>query len=62
MGAVLWISFMLFSGYGLGQVFPEIKNYLGVITIGLVIVTTVIVVVNFRKVKEVGKGTPKITP
>ena len=51
-GAVLWITSFCGIGYFLGNRFPEIKDYLGYIVIGLIILTAIPVYTTFRKEKR----------
>ena len=51
-GAVLWISSFCGIGYFLGSRFPQIKDYLGYIVIGLIIVTAIPVYTTYRKEKR----------
>jgi len=44
IGALLWISALTLIGYYLGTTIPWIKNYLGYIVIGLIIITSIPVI------------------
>jgi membrane-associated protein len=48
-GATLWITSLLFAGYTLGIIFPEIENYLGFITISIVAITSWLVWTKVQK-------------
>ena len=52
IGAAAWISSISCIGYFLGNNFPEIKNYLGYIIIGLIIITTAPVLLTYLKEKS----------
>jgi membrane-associated protein len=49
IGAVAWINSIGLVGYFLGQNFPGIKNYLGYIIIGFIVVTTIPVLRTYLK-------------
>lgn len=49
VGATLWITSLLFAGYTLGIIFPEIENYLGFITISIVVITSWLVWTKVQK-------------
>lgn len=49
IGAFAWISSISSIGYFLGQRFPGIKNYLGWIVIGLIVITTIPIVITYIK-------------
>ena len=51
-GAVLWISSLSLIGFYLGIKIPWIKDYLEYIVIGLIIITTIPVVIAYRKEKK----------
>jgi membrane-associated protein len=52
IGAVLWVSSLTFTGYYLGQRFPFVKQYLGWIVIGLIIITLIPVIQTYVKEKK----------
>jgi membrane-associated protein len=52
IGAILWVSSLTFTGYYLGQKFPFVKDYLGWIVIGLILVTLVPVITTYLKEKR----------
>ena len=49
LGSVLWIFSMTLSGYFLGKSFPQVKNYLEYIIIGIILLSTVPVLIQFLK-------------
>lgn len=51
-GAVAWIGSICSIGYFLGKRYPQTKNYLGYIVIGLIIVTTIPVIRTYLKEKR----------
>ena len=46
-GALCWISSVAGIGYFLGERFPQTKEYLGYIVIGLIIVTSIPVLITY---------------
>jgi membrane-associated protein len=52
IGAVAWINSIGLAGYFLGQKFPDIKNYLGYIIIGFIVVTTIPVLRTYLKSRK----------
>jgi len=55
-GAVCWIVSFGSIGYFLGARVPGIKDYLGYIVIGLIVITAIPVVLTFRKERRSGPG------
>lgn len=51
-GAFCWIGSIASVGYFLGSRFPKTKDYLGYIVIGLIIVTTIPVVLTYLKERK----------
>jgi len=49
VGAILWVSILVLTGYYLGEYFPQTKEYLGYIVIFLIVITTIPFVVNSIK-------------
>jgi membrane-associated protein len=49
IGSVAWISTFTLSGYFLGRRYPNLKDYIQYIVIGLVIITTLPLVIAFLK-------------
>jgi membrane-associated protein len=56
IGAAIWISTMLFAGYGLGNLFPSLADHLGIIVLGMVIVTAIPVMVAWLRQRRIFKG------
>ncbi len=52
VGALAWINSIGLAGYFLGQKFPGIKNYLGYIIIGFIVITTIPVLRTYLKNKK----------
>ena len=51
-GAIAWICSLTIIAYLLGTQFPEIENYIGYIVIGLIVITTIPVLVTYIKSKK----------
>jgi len=51
-GALCWIGSVAGVGYFLGAEFPQTKNYLGYIVIGLIVITSIPVVVTYFKERK----------
>jgi len=51
-GTFIWIYSLIFTGYFLGIQFPYIKNYLDYIVIFLIIITTIPIIIGYRKNKK----------
>ncbi|RYD82499.1 MAG: DedA family protein [Sphingobacteriales bacterium] len=52
IGSVLWIFSFTLAGYFLGMAFPQIKNYLEYIIIGLVIITIIPVIRTYLRERK----------
>lgn len=57
IGGTLWVVSLVYGGYLLGQLFPQSKDYLEYIIVGIVIVTWIPVILTY--VKERNKIKPK---
>lgn len=51
IGSVAWVSILTLAGYFLGRRFPQLKDYLQYIILGLIIITTVPLIIAFVKKK-----------
>jgi membrane-associated protein len=51
LGCIAWVSTFTMSGYFLGRRFPQLKNYLEFVVIGLVITTTIPLIFAYYKGK-----------
>ena len=49
IGSIAWVSAFTLSGYFLGRRYPQIKDYLQYVVIGLIIITTIPLVFTFLK-------------
>lgn len=52
IGAIAWIGSVAGIGYFLGNKFPQTKEYLGYIVIGLIIITSIPVLVTYMKERK----------
>jgi len=52
IGATAWIASISSIGYFLGSEFPKTKDYLGFIVIGLIVITTIPVLITYIKEKK----------
>jgi membrane-associated protein len=52
VGGVLWVNLMILLGYFLGARFPFVKNNLEIIVIGIIIVSTIPVVMTFIRERK----------
>jgi membrane-associated protein len=52
IGAVAWIGSICSIGYFLGTRFPKVKDYLGWIVIGLIVITTIPVMITYMKERK----------
>jgi len=52
IGATAWIASISSIGYFLGSKFPKTKDYLGFIVIGLIVITTIPVLITYIKEKK----------
>ena len=48
IGAAIWISTMLFAGYGLGNLFPDLSEHLELIVAGMIILTAIPVIITWN--------------
>lgn len=51
IGSVAWVTTLTLSGYYLGRKYPDLKNYLQYIVIGLIVITTIPLIFAFLKSK-----------
>jgi membrane-associated protein len=56
IGATIWISTMLFAGYGLGNMFPALTDHLEAIVAGMIILTAIPVLVAWRRQNRIFRG------
>jgi membrane-associated protein len=48
-GSVTWVNTFILSGYFLGKRFPQLKDYLEYVVLGLIIITTIPLLIAFLK-------------
>jgi membrane-associated protein len=56
IGATIWISTMLFAGYGLGNMFPALTDHLESIVFGMIVLSAIPVVVAWFRQRRLFKG------
>ena len=56
IGATIWISTMLFAGYGLGNMFPTLTEHLELIVFGMIVLSTIPVLVAWFRQRRLFKG------
>lgn len=62
LGATLWVVSVVMAGYWLGRIFPQLTNYLGLIAIIMIAISTLpllISVMNNRRREIAGQKNPK---
>ena len=52
IGAIAWIGSIASIAYFLGKQFPTIENYIGYIVIGLIVITTIPVLITYLKSRK----------
>jgi membrane-associated protein len=55
VGSVAWVTTLTLTGYFLGRRFPELKDYLQYIVLGLIIITTIPLVIAFVR-RQIAKS------
>jgi membrane-associated protein len=53
VGSITWVSLFTLAGFFLGRNYPQLKNYLEYVILGLIIVTTIPLLIAFLKRKVV---------
>ncbi|PWK80379.1 membrane-associated protein [Mucilaginibacter oryzae] len=56
IGSITWVSVFTLSGFFLGRRFPQLKDYLQYIILGLILITTIPLVIAFVKKKVLDKN------
>ena len=56
IGATIWISTMLFAGYGLGNMFPTLTEHLELIVFGIIVLSTIPVLAAWIRQRRIFKG------
>lgn len=52
LGVCMWVIPLVLLGYGLGNVFPNIIDYLEIIVISLILLTSIPVIISWRKNRQ----------
>jgi len=55
VGSITWVSTFTLSGFFLGRRYPQLKDYLEYVVFGLIIVTTIPLIIAFLKKRVVKK-------
>ena len=55
IGATIWISTMLFAGYGLGNMFPTLTDHLELIVFGIIVLSTIPVLAAWIRQRRIFK-------
>ena len=55
IGATIWISTMLFAGYGLGNMFPALTDHLETIVVGMIVLSAIPVLIGWFRQRDVFK-------
>ena len=56
IGVGIWVIAMVMAGYALGNIFPDILDYLEIIVIALVVLTAIPIILQFRKHRAANRG------
>jgi membrane-associated protein len=57
LGSLVWICSFVVAGFLLGKSFPQIKEYLELVVIGMIVISSIPVISTFRKEKKRNKLT-----
>lgn len=49
IGVAIWVITMIMSGYLLGNVFPDLLDYIEIIVIAMIVITAIPIILQFRK-------------
>jgi membrane-associated protein len=49
VGSITWVNTFILSGYFLGKRYPQIKDYLEYVVIGLIVITSIPLIIAFLK-------------
>jgi membrane-associated protein len=56
IGVAIWVIVMVMTGYMLGNIIPNILDYLEIIVIALIVLTAIPIIIQFRKHRAANKG------
>lgn len=56
IGVGIWVTAMVMTGYMLGNIFPDILDYLEIIVIGLIVLTAIPIITQIRKYRAEKKA------
>ncbi len=54
-GGLLWITVMLFAGYGLGTAFPQIRQHIGLVALVIIILSIIPIIRTYLKERKSAK-------
>jgi membrane-associated protein len=52
LGAAIWVSVMVIAGFWLGNIFPEIIDYLEILVIGMIMVTSLPILLTWLRTRQ----------
>jgi len=56
VGSMAWVTILTLTGYFLGRRYPEIRDYLEYVIIGLIVITSIPLIIAFLKKKTIASG------
>jgi len=59
LGVGIWVIAMVMAGYALGNIFPNILDYLEIIVIALIVLTAIPIVLQFRKHRAANRSSSR---
>lgn len=59
LGVGIWVIAMVMAGYALGNIFPDILDYLEIIVIALIVLTAIPIVLQFRKHRATNRSSSR---
>jgi membrane-associated protein len=59
LGVGIWVITMVLSGYMLGNIFPNILDYIEIIVVGMIVLTAIPVIQQFRKHRAANEAAKK---
>lgn len=55
IGVAIWVLTMVLSGYMLGNIFPDLLDYIEIIVISMIVLTAIPIILQFRKHRAANK-------
>jgi membrane-associated protein len=59
LGVSIWVITMIMSGYMLGNIFPDILDYIEIIVISMVVLTAIPIILQWRKYRSSASDKPQ---